>query len=166
MRWLVGVFVLAGCGAAHAPAPPAEPVENRAPEEPREESPLAAPPAQYDPPPAAWVGNPMPALPPVECATGITRVDALDLDSDGKTDVQKLYSQDLFFTEWLRCKLVDFDHDGRFDAGMFYGVGNVLQLEVFDLDFDGRVDMANRIDPATGKMTTIRDLDIDGSIDP
>ena len=144
----IGAFlIVAGCGAAAAPPPP-RPIANTATPDRRSLS-TAEPTTRI-----------LPSMPPAACdEPGLLRQD-YDLDRDGIVDLRKLT---LPVGGVLRCKLLDFDDDGRFDSALTYDPSEVAEYS--DLDFNGRIDVMVRTDKRTGIRTTSRDLDGDGIAD-
>lgn len=111
----------------------------------------------------------VPKVDPTLCDTNGKNVVTYDLNHDGKPDVWRLYkTEDDGGTkvEWLTCKQVDFDHDGRKDWVVAYNrKGNPL-FEKADFDYDGKWDMSTVYDTKTGlKAEVERDTDFDGKFD-
>jgi hypothetical protein len=111
----------------------------------------------------------VPKVDPTLCDTNGKNVVTYDLNHDNKPDVWRLYkSEDEGGTkvEWLTCKQVDFDHDGRKDWVVAYNrKGNVL-FEKADFDYDGKWDMSAIYDSKTGVVAEVeRDTDFDGKFD-
>jgi hypothetical protein len=111
----------------------------------------------------------VPKVDPTLCDTNGKNVVTYDLNHDGKPDVWRLYkTEDDGGTkvEWLTCKQVDFDHDGRKDWVVAYNrKGNPL-YEKADFDYDGKWDMSTIYDTKTGlKAEVERDTDFDGKFD-
>jgi len=81
------------------------------------------------------------------CDPGGKRALSLDLDRDGRPDVTRLFakrrSERGVAGEYLSCKQVDLNHDGRKDLWMHYGPEGERTVEEMDLDFDGRVDVVS-----------------------
>jgi EF hand domain-containing protein len=92
---------------------------------------------------------------------------ALDLNRDGKPDVVKLFGtrrQDGASVEYLACKEVDLNGDGRKDMWLHYGPDGTRTIEEMDLDFDGHVDLVSFW--SGGKMVRQElDTDFDGRPD-
>ena len=106
---------------------------------------------------------------PSLCDTSGKNVQTFDLNHDGKPDVWRLYkSEDEGGTkvEFMTCKQVDFDHDGRKDWVVAYNrKGNPVSAKA-DVDFDGRWDISQIYDPKTGMVAEVeRDTDFDGKFD-
>src|SRR5690242_14495895 len=115
------------------------------------------------------VESSVPKVDPTLCDTNGKNVVTYDLNHDGKPDVWRLYkTEDDGGTkvEWLTCKQVDFDHDGRKDWVVAYNrKGNPL-YEKADFDYDGKWDMSTVYDTKTGlKAEVERDTDFDGKFD-
>jgi hypothetical protein len=120
-------------------------------------------------PKADAVEGGVPKVDPTLCDTNGKNVVTYDLNHDGKPDVWRLYkTEDDGGTkvEWLTCKQVDFDHDGRKDWVVAYNrKGNPL-YEKADFDYDGKWDMSTVYDTKTGlKAEVERDTDFDGRFD-
>jgi hypothetical protein len=114
-------------------------------------------------------GLEVPKVDPTLCETTGKNVVTYDLNKDNKPDVWRLYkTEDEGGTkiEFMTCKQVDFDHDGRKDWVVGYNrKGNPL-FEKADFDFDGRWDMSAVFDPKTGVLAEVeRDTDFDGKFD-
>jgi len=111
----------------------------------------------------------IPKVDPTLCDTNGKNVVTYDLNHDNKPDVWRLYkTEDEGGTkvEFLTCKQVDFDHDGRKDWVVGYNrKGNVL-FEKADFDYDGKWDMSAVYDTKTGVIAEVeRDTDFDGKFD-
>lgn len=111
----------------------------------------------------------IPKVDPTLCDTNGKNVVTYDLNHDGKPDVWRLYkTEDDGGTkvEYLTCKQVDFDHDGRKDWVVAYNrKGNTL-FEKADFDYDGKWDMSAIYDTKTGQIAEVeRDTDFDGKFD-
>lgn len=111
----------------------------------------------------------VPKVDPTLCDTNGKNVVTYDLNHDGKPDVWRLYkTEDDGGTkiEYLTCKQVDFDHDGRKDWVVGYNrKGNPL-FEKADFDYDGKWDMSTVYDTKTGLRAEVeRDTDFDGKFD-
>src|SRR5215510_2997028 len=111
----------------------------------------------------------VPKVDPTLCDTNGKNVVTYDLNHDNKPDVWRLYkSEDEGGTkvEFLTCKQVDFDHDGRKDWVVAYNrKGNTL-YEKADFDYDGKWDMSAVYDTKTGAIAEVeRDTDFDGKFD-
>ncbi|MEZ4368754.1 MAG: hypothetical protein R2939_21125 [Kofleriaceae bacterium] len=111
----------------------------------------------------------LPQVDPTLCETGGKNVITYDLNKDGQPDVWRLYkTEDEGGTkvEYMTCKQVDFDHDGRKDWVVGFGRKGVRQYEKVDMDYDGRFDLSAVYDPKTGVVAEIeRDSDFDGQYD-
>jgi hypothetical protein len=115
------------------------------------------------------VENGVPKVDPTLCDTNGKNVVTYDLNHDNKPDVWRLYkTEDDGGTkvEFLTCKQVDFDHDGRKDWVVGYNrKGNTL-FEKADFDYDGKWDMSAIYDTKTGQIAEVeRDTDFDGKFD-
>lgn len=111
----------------------------------------------------------VPKVDPTLCDTNGKNVVTYDLNHDNKPDVWRLYkSEDEGGTklEFLTCKQVDFDHDGRKDWVVAYNrKGNSL-YEKADFDYDTKWDMSAVYDTKTGSIAEVeRDTDFDGKFD-
>ena len=95
----------------------------------------------------------VPKVDPTLCDTNGKNVVTFDLNHDNKPDVWRLYkTEDEGGTkvEYLTCKQVDFDHDGRKDWVVAYNrKGNIL-FEKADFDYDGKWDVSKIYDTKTG----------------
>ena len=106
---------------------------------------------------------------PTLCETSGKNVVTYDLNKDNKPDVWRLYkTEDEGGTkiEFMTCKQVDFDHDGRKDWVVGYNrKGNVI-FEKADFDYDGKFDMSAVYDTKTNHVAEVeRDTDFDGKFD-
>src|SRR5262245_37617860 len=111
----------------------------------------------------------VPKVDPTLCDTNGKNVVTYDLNHDNKPDVWRLYKTDDdggTKIEYLTCKQVDFDHDGRKDWVVGYNrKGNTL-FEKADFDYDGKWDMSAIYDAKTGQIAEVeRDTDFDGKFD-
>jgi hypothetical protein len=111
----------------------------------------------------------VPKVDPTLCDTNGKNAVTYDLNHDNKPDVWRLYkSEDEGGTkvEFLTCKQVDFDHDGRKDWVVAYNrKGNTL-FEKADFDYDAKWDMSAIYDTKTGAVAQVeRDTDFDGKFD-
>ena len=109
------------------------------------------------------------AVDPSLCDTGGKNVVTYDLDRDNRPDVWRLYKQDEeggTKVEWLTCKQVDFDHDGRKDWVVGFNRKGARMFEKVDMDYDGKFDMSAIFDVKTGIVAEVdRDRDFDGKYD-
>ena len=115
------------------------------------------------------VDSAVPKVDPTLCDTNGKNVVTYDLNHDGKPDVWRLYkTEDDGGTkvEFLTCKQVDFDHDGRKDWVVAYNrKGNIL-FERADFDYDGKWDMSAVYDTKVNQRAEVeRDTDFDGKFD-
>src|SRR6476660_3591608 len=106
---------------------------------------------------------------PTLCETTGKNVVTYDLNKDNKPDVWRLYkTEDEGGTkiEFMTCKQVDFDHDGRKDWVVGYNrKGNPL-FEKADFDYNGQFDMSAVFDTKTAKVAEVeRDTNFDGKFD-
>jgi len=106
---------------------------------------------------------------PTLCDTNGKNVVTYDLNHDNRPDVWRLYkSEDEGGTkvEFMTCKQVDFDRDGRKDWVVAYNrKGNAL-FERADFDYDGKWDMSSIYDTKTNALAEVeRDTDFDGKFD-
>jgi hypothetical protein len=111
----------------------------------------------------------VPKVDPTLCDTNGKNVVTYDLNHDNKPDVWRLYkTEDEGGTkvEFMTCKQVDFDHDGRKDWVVAYNRKGMPLYEKADFDYDGKWDMSAVFDPKTGlKAEVERDTDFDGKFD-
>jgi hypothetical protein len=115
------------------------------------------------------VGMEVPKVDPTLCDTTGKNVVTYDLNRDNRPDVWRLYkTEDEGGTkvEFMTCKQVDFDHDGRKDWVVAYNrKGNPI-FEKADFDYDGKFDMSAVFDQKTGKVAEVeRDIDRNGTMD-
>lgn len=106
---------------------------------------------------------------PTLCDTNGKNIVTFDLNKDQRADVWRLYkTEDEAGTkvEYLSCKQVDFDHDGRKDWVVAYGrKGNPI-FEKADFDYDGKWDMSAVYDTKVNRLAEVeRDTDFDGKFD-
>ena len=111
----------------------------------------------------------IPKVDPTLCDTSGKNVVTYDLNHDNKPDVWRLYkTEDEGGTkiEFMTCKQVDFDHDGRKDWVEAYNRKGTPIFEKADFDYDGKWDMSTIYDPKTGAKAEVeRDTDFDGKFD-
>jgi hypothetical protein len=111
----------------------------------------------------------IPKVDPTLCDTNGKNVVTFDLNHDNKPDVWRLYkTEDEGGTkvEFMTCKQVDFDHDGRKDWVEAYNRKGNLLFQKADVDFDGKWDVSTIYDPKTGQKVEVeRDTDFDGKFD-
>jgi hypothetical protein len=108
----------------------------------------------------------VPKVDPTLCDTAGKNVVTSDLNKDNKPDVWRLYkTEDEGGTkiEFLTCKQVDMNQDGKKDWVVAYNrKGNPI-YEKTDYNYDGKFDMSAVFDPKTGHYAEIeRDDDHDG----
>lgn len=111
----------------------------------------------------------VPKVDPTLCDTTGKTVQTADLNHDNKPDVWRLYqTEDDGGTkvEFLTCKQIDFDHDGRKDWVVAYNRKGNKIYEKADFDFDGKWDYSAVYDPKTGTLAEVeRDTNFDGKFD-
>jgi hypothetical protein len=111
----------------------------------------------------------VPKVDPTLCDTNGKNVVTYDLNHDNKPDVWRLYkTEDEGGTkiEFMTCKQVDFDHDGRKDWVVAYNRKGTPLFEKADFDYDGKFDMSAVFDTKTGHVAEVeRDTDFDGKFD-
>src|SRR5688500_7096644 len=86
-----------------------------------------------------------PKVDPTLCDTNGKNVVTYDLNKDTRPDGWRLYkSSDEGGTkvEFMSCKQIDFDHDGRKDWVVAYNPKGSTLFEKADLDYDGKWDMS------------------------
>ncbi len=106
---------------------------------------------------------------PTLCDTNGKNVVTYDLNKDNRPDVWRLYKgQDEGGTtvEFLSCKQVDFDHDGRKDWVVAYNRKGTPLFQRADFDYDGKFDASTVYDAKSGTVAEVeRDTDFDGRFD-
>src|SRR5678815_4020337 len=111
----------------------------------------------------------IPKVDPKLCDTNGKNVVTYDLNHDNKPDVWRLYkTEDEGGTkvEFMTCKQVDFDHDGRKDWVVAYNRKGVPLYEKADFDYDGKWDMSKVYDTKINQVAEVeRDTDFDGKFD-
>jgi hypothetical protein len=111
----------------------------------------------------------VPKVDPTLCDTAGKNVVTYDLNHDNRPDVWRLYkTEDEGGTkiEFMTCKQVDFDHDGRKDWVVAYNRKGTPLFEKADFDYDGKWDMSAVFDTKTGLVAEVeRDTDFDGKFD-
>jgi hypothetical protein len=111
----------------------------------------------------------IPKVDPTLCDTTGKNVVTYDLNHDNKADVWRLYkTEDEGGTkiEFMTCKQVDFDHDGRKDWVVAYNRKGTPLFEKADFDYDGKFDMSSVYDTKVGQVAEVeRDTDFDGKFD-
>jgi hypothetical protein len=108
----------------------------------------------------------IPKVDPTLCETSGKNVVTYDLNKDNQPDVWRLYrTEDEGGTkiEFMTCKQVDFNHDGKKDWVVAYNrKGNPI-FEKTDYNYDGKFDMSAVFDAKTAHYAEIeRDQDGDG----
>jgi hypothetical protein len=111
----------------------------------------------------------VPKVDPTLCETTGKNVVTYDLNKDNKPDVWRLYrTEDEGGTkiEFMTCKQVDFDHDGRKDWVVAYNrKGNPI-FEKTDFNYDGKFDFSAVFDTKTTHYAEVeRDTNFDGTFD-
>ena len=104
----------------------------------------------------------IPKVDPTLCDTTGKNVVTYDLNKDGKPDVWRLYkTEDEGGTkvEFMTCKQVDFDHDGRKDWVVAYNRKGTPLFEKADFDYDGKVDRKEEIPGAHPKVEMPTNMD-------
>jgi len=100
----------------------------------------------------------VPKVDPALCETSGKNVVTSDLNKDNKPDVWRLYkAEDEGGTkiEFMTCKQVDFNHDGKKDWVVAYNrKGNPI-FEKTDYDYDGKFDMSAVFDAKTAHYAEI-----------
>jgi hypothetical protein len=111
----------------------------------------------------------IPKVDPTLCDTNGKNVVTYDLNHDNRPDVWRLYkTEDEGGTkiEFLTCKQVDVNRDGKKDWVVAYNrKGNPL-FERSDYDYDGKWDMSAIYDTKTTQLAEVeRDTNFDGAFD-
>jgi hypothetical protein len=97
---------------------------------------------------------------------GNKRIETMDVNHDGKVDVESVYINNKLFTE-----KADYNHDGKFDKmDWYFQNGDILQTTTFDSNYDGKVDLkiVKTMKGATSGnylVITYKDKDHDGKFD-
>ena len=106
---------------------------------------------------------------PTLCDTNGKNVVTFDLNKDNRADVWRLYKvedENGTKVEFLTCKQVDFDHDGRKDWVEAYNRKGNLLFQKADFDYDGKWDMSAVYDIKVNRLAEVeRDTDFDGKFD-
>jgi hypothetical protein len=95
-----------------------------------------------------------------DCDAAGKRVEASDVNGDGKPDFWRLYDG-----KTLTCRKSDMNYDGRADVLVHYKPGGYVWLEEYDLDFDGRIDLWRWFDKDRKPLCDAMDFDADGKPD-
>src|SRR5687768_11877418 len=124
---------------------------------------------QQDTTPKNDVTEGIPKVDPTLCDTNGKNVVTYDLNKDNRPDVWRLYkTEDEGGTkiEFLTCKQVDLNRDGKKDWVVAYNrKGNPL-FERADFDYDGKWDMSAIFDTKSNALAEVeRDTNFDGSFD-
>jgi hypothetical protein len=110
-----------------------------------------------------------PKVDPTLCDTNGKNVVTYDLNKDNRPDVWRLYKvQEDGGTkvEFMSCKQVDFDRDGRKDWVVAYNPKGIPLFEKADFDYDGKWDMSAIYDTKVNHLAEVeRDTDFDGKFD-
>jgi hypothetical protein len=111
----------------------------------------------------------IPKVDPTLCDTNGKNVVTYDLNKDNRPDVWRLYkTEDEGGTkiEFLTCKQVDVNRDGKKDWVVAYSrKGNPL-FERSDMNYDGKWDMSAIYDTKTAQLAEVeRDTNFDGTLD-
>jgi hypothetical protein len=106
---------------------------------------------------------------PTLCDINGRNVVTSDINKDNRADVWRVFkTEDEGGTkiEFLTCKQVDFDHDGKIDWVVAYTRKGTPLYEKADFTWDGKFDMSAVYDPKSGKIAEVeRDIDFDGKFD-
>jgi hypothetical protein len=111
----------------------------------------------------------IPKVDPTLCDTNGKNVVTYDLNKDNRPDVWRLYkTEDEGGTkiEFLTCKQVDVNRDGKKDWVVAYSrKGNAL-FERRDMNYDGKWDVSSVYDTKTAELAEVeRDTNFDGTMD-
>ena len=110
-----------------------------------------------------------PKVDPTLCDTNGKNVVTYDLNKDNRPDVWRLYKvtdEGGTRIEFMSCKQVDFDRDGRKDWVVAYNPKGVPLFEKADFDYDGKWDMSAIYDTKVNHLAEVeRDTDFDGKFD-
>jgi hypothetical protein len=111
----------------------------------------------------------IPKVDPTLCDTNGKNVVTYDLNHDNRPDVWRLYKvEDEGGTkvEFMTCKQVDFNRDGKKDWVVAYNRKGTPLFEKADFDYDGKWDMSAVYDTKKGTVAEVeRDTDFDGTFD-
>ncbi|MBP6632652.1 MAG: hypothetical protein KBG28_13245 [Kofleriaceae bacterium] len=111
----------------------------------------------------------VPKVDPTLCETAGKNVVTYDLNRDNQPDVWRLYKTEEeggTKIEFMTCKQVDFDHDGRKDWVVGFNRKGTRLFEKVDMDYDDKFDLSAIFDPKTGLIAEVeRDRDFDGKYD-
>ena len=110
-----------------------------------------------------------PKVDPTLCDTNGKNVVTYDLNKDNRPDVWRLYKvtdDGGTKVEFMSCKQVDFDRDGRKDWVVAYNPKGIPLFEKADFDYDGKWDMSAIYDTKVNHLAEVeRDTDFDGKFD-
>ncbi|MBP9085574.1 MAG: hypothetical protein KBG15_05615 [Kofleriaceae bacterium] len=111
----------------------------------------------------------VPRVDPTLCDTEGKNIITADLNKDGRPDVWRMLRSEEeggAKVEFMTCKQVDFDHDGRKDWVVGYNRKGAVTFERADFDYDGKFDMSAIYDTKTATVAEVeRDSDFDGKFD-
>jgi hypothetical protein len=111
----------------------------------------------------------VPQVDPTLCDTNGKNILTYDLNKDNRPDVWRLYKvvdEGGTKVEFMTCKQIDFNYDGKKDWVVAYDRKGVTLFEKADLDFDSRWDMSAIYDTKTNQRAEVeRDTDFDGKFD-
>jgi hypothetical protein len=111
----------------------------------------------------------IPKVDPTLCDTNGKNVVTYDLDHDNRPDVWRLFkTEDEGGTkvEFMTCKQVDLDHDGKKDWVVAYNRKGTPISEREDLNHDGKWDVTKTYDTKLGTVAEAeKDINFDGTVD-
>ncbi|MEK6606064.1 MAG: hypothetical protein AABZ30_00215, partial [Myxococcota bacterium] len=105
--------------------------------------------------------SPAPTQDRTRCDATGKRIVKMDLNKDKNADVFKMFAtrkEDGQNVEFLSCKEVDINFDGRKDVWFYYGDNGERTREEMDLDFDGKIDLVTY---RTAEKVVRQELDTD-----
>jgi hypothetical protein len=85
----------------------------------------------------------------------------IDLDGDGKADIQNFYRERADAPRLLVRKELDLNHDTKMDVVSYFDLEGVLEREEMDSDYDGRFDWTDHYQKGVRVMSEY-DTDYDG----
>jgi hypothetical protein len=91
---------------------------------------------------------------------GLTQQD-IDLDGDGKVEIQNFYRERADAPRLLVRKELDLNHDTKIDIVSYFDLEGVLEREEMDSDYDGRFDWTDHYQHGVRVMSEY-DTDYDG----